>query len=176
MSNAKKSGYIPLLSYSAGFTLIELMVVFALSAVMAGGGFFAFTKYARSQELNRAMEEFKLSYEQARNYAISNVKPIGDCDTASTLRGYRIDLTNTTHRIVLECTSGDKVTVHNLPDRVRLRNVGGGNPTDCNGIEFQVITGNVKGPVPCTIQIYHQDVTGSAVDINISQDGRVTFN
>lgn len=184
MSTKKKLlSFIQSFSSSSGFTLLELMVVFSLTTLMAGGGFFAFTQYARSQSFNQGVEQIRLTYEQARNFAIANVKPKDECITdgfgASILKGYRVELESDTLFLITECTSGDTSVLNKLPDGVKLRNIGGGAPTACSGVEFQVITGNVNatsGTLPCTIEVYHENDDNLIRSITIAQDGRISFN
>lgn len=166
-----------------GFTLLELLVVFSLTALMAGGGFFAFTQYVRSQSFNQGVEQIRLTYEQARNFAISNVKPEDECSSdsnVSILRGYRVDLTQDSLVLVVGCSTGDSPTYINLPADVRLRNPGGDSPTACSGIEFEVITGNVRPTggrtLPCEVEVYHEDDSNLVKSMTIAQDGRLSFN
>ncbi len=165
------------LNTQSGFTILELMVVFSLSAVIAGGGFFAFTKYSQSQAFNHGIDQLKLVYDQARNSAISNVKPGQDCTDTSTLKGYRVDLDEDTLTLVIECLNGgvqaDVTKDDQLPSRVKLSGF-----EACSGVEYQVITGNVvgtSGSLPCTMEIYHEaDSTNLKKELVIGVDGRMS--
>ncbi|HRN96584.1 MAG TPA: type II secretion system protein [Candidatus Levybacteria bacterium] len=164
----------------AGFTLLELMVVITMSAVMAGGGLFAFTQYSRSQAFNQGIEQLKLAYDQARNNAISNVKP-DVCNTTSVLRGYRVTLESDSISLITHCTiAGADITTSNmvksqkLPPGVKLRNWG-----NCSGVEYQVITGNVAyrgtDSLPCPLEIYHEADPDLDHTIEIGADGRLVL-
>ncbi len=173
----KKLSLISSQNFQSGFTILELMVVFSLSAVIAGGGFFAFTKYSQSQSFNQGIDQLKLMYEQARNSAISNVKPGLDCADTSTLKGYRVDLDDDTITLVTECMSGgaqmDIKKESQLPNRVKLS-----GPEACTGVEYQVITGNVvatSGSLPCSMEIYHEaDSSNLIKELVIGVDGRMS--
>lgn len=176
--NYFKSKVLQRISESQGFTLLELMVVFSLTTVLAGGGFFAFTKYSQSQDLNRGIEALTLTYDLARNSALSNVKPESECSSSvnstSILEGYRVDLTQDSVTLVTDCTVTDVQKTQQLPQSVKIQ-----NPHLCSGIIYKTISGNVvntNGSLPCTMSVYHEgDRETLTKYIQITPDGRVSI-
>lgn len=179
-------------SRANGFTLIELLVVIAVSAVIAGGGFFSFLQYSRSQGLAQAVSDIILTYDEARNNAISNVKPINEiCTEHSTLIGYEVVLGNDSqgsyYGIDMICLTADTATDARYGDKVYLppnvRITGGiGSLSECSGVRYAVITANVttgtsETTIPCSFDVYHEaDQETMRKTITIAQDGMVTVN
>lgn len=60
-----------------GFTLIELLVVFVLIGVLTGTGIAGFVSYNRQQALEQAALDIELGIDQAKQLAVSRVKPTG---------------------------------------------------------------------------------------------------
>lgn len=172
-----------------GFTLLELLVAISISVLIAGGGFFSFIEYSRSQALHQAVNDVQFAYVQARNNAISNVKPgNGTCNTSSTLLGYQVvlgqDSGGSYYTVELVClnggiteTAGEK---QYLPSDVKMKGVTG-TLAACSGVKYTVINGNVSPAVPetqipCTFEIYHDaDAQNLKQLITIENDGMVTL-
>ncbi len=167
------------LKSTSGFSLLELLVVISLTSVLAGGGFFAFTQYARTQTMNQAVEGIKLVYDQARNYAVSNVKPehVGDNGCVldgETLKGYRVDLSTNTYTLVINCKDIEPPSiVSKLPSDITI------DDTDrCSGVEFVVLTGDVKpspGGLPCRFKVKHEQDSNLNKEIEIQKNGRLVI-
>jgi type II secretory pathway pseudopilin PulG len=162
---------------NSGFSLLELMVVFSLTTVLGGGGFFAFTQYSQAQEFNRGVEMLTLSYDLARNSAISNVKPESECSSSSqstsVLEGYRVDVTEDSISLVTDCTGSEVSKSQVLPKSVKIIGY-----LQCTGVLYKTISGNVlntRGSLPCTMEIYHDGNDGLSKEIIISPDGRLTI-
>lgn len=68
-------------SHSFGFTLVEFLVVFAITAVIIGFAIPAFSNFNRAQLLKTAAAELKTNLRQAQSKAISGEKV---CDEAMT--------------------------------------------------------------------------------------------
>lgn len=179
-------------SQSKGFTLIELLVVISVSAVIAGGGFFSFLQYSRSQALTQTVSNVRLAYDKARSSAISNVKPINEtCTEQTTLLGYQVVLGNDSqgsyYGVEMVCLTADTATVAKhgeksyFPSNVKIEGEPG-SVSDCSGVQYAVITANVtpgtpQTQVPCSFDIYHEaDPTTIKRTITIAQDGMVTVN
>lgn len=80
-------------SQDRGFTLIEIMIVFSVTALLAGMGFAGFVSYSRKQALDQATFDLKTGIDQAKQMAVSRVKPTGYPANVS-LDRYRITFCN----------------------------------------------------------------------------------
>jgi len=78
-----------------GFTLIELIVVFSVTALLSMIGFASFSNFAASQNMNNALLDLKTILGTARSQALSQVKP-SVCGS-QVLSGYVVNIC---------CTSG----------------------------------------------------------------------
>lgn len=58
-----------------GFTLLEILIVFSIMSLLAGLGFAGFVSYSRKQALDQAAFDVKAGIEQAKQAAVSRVKP-----------------------------------------------------------------------------------------------------
>lgn len=76
-----------------GFTLIEILVVFSVIGLLTGIGFAGFVSYSRKQALDQASYDVKMGIDQAKQMAVSRVKPTG-YPTTSSLDRYRIVFCN----------------------------------------------------------------------------------
>lgn len=76
---------------SAGFTLIELIIVISLLAVLSIVGIAAFASYSRAQTLNGAAGDLSVMFNLAKSRAYSQVKINNSSCTANTpLEGYEV--------------------------------------------------------------------------------------
>lgn len=64
-------------SSKSGFTLIEILIVFTIMSLLTGLGFAGFVSYSRKQALDQAAFDVKAGIEQAKQVAVSRVKPAG---------------------------------------------------------------------------------------------------
>lgn len=74
-----------------GFTLIELMVVFALMGLIVAGGVVSYSSYNKKQGLQMGAADMVNILTSAKAKAISQVKP-PECD-GKTLGGYQVKIT-----------------------------------------------------------------------------------
>lgn len=74
--------------YSAGFTLVELIIVISVLAVLSMVGIAAFASYSRAQTLNAAAGDLSVMLNLAKSRAYSQIKPVicGD----NSLEGYEV--------------------------------------------------------------------------------------
>lgn len=77
------------LNPNSGFTLIELMVVTAITAILVGGGIAAYNRFNESQILNQAAITLKTNLRDAQNRGLSGEKVCGpsDCGGTNTICG-----------------------------------------------------------------------------------------
>lgn len=71
-----------------GFTLVELVVVLAISGMLGAIGFASFSSYSRSQEVGSAVREVTTVLSIAKSRAQTQVKP----DSCTPFQGYRVDI------------------------------------------------------------------------------------
>lgn len=163
-----------------GLSLLELMVAVSLTVLLAGGGFFSFINYSRSQAHSQTVQNIKFAYTQARNNAISNVKPQENCQT---LRNYRIILQPQSYTVEVVCLDAAGVangtgTEIPLPNGIVLEGVSG-SLENCSGVGYRVITGNVipdgtDTTLPCSFSIKHTDDAGLSETITVQNDGMLS--
>lgn len=166
-----------------GFTLIELMVVISISSLVAFSGFFAFNKYAESQQLEKAVQDIKTAYLQARFNAASSIKDesVAAC---TPLKGYRVDLNS--NKVVVNEMCGNTPYIrmyhtYTMPSGISITNftTSGWN---CNGLEFRVLssgTANVALPCPSDTSQYitvTNTSSGASRGLRIEGGGIITEN
>lgn len=75
---------------SAGFTLVELIVVISVLAVLSVVGIAAFASYSRAQTLNAAAGDLAVMFNLAKSRAYSQIKPSQCPDSIGSLDGYEV--------------------------------------------------------------------------------------
>jgi prepilin-type N-terminal cleavage/methylation domain-containing protein len=75
-----------------GFTLIELVVVFALVSILSGIGMVSLHNYTEQATVADTAAEFSAALSHARSRALSQVKPETSVCNANQLDGYRVTL------------------------------------------------------------------------------------
>lgn len=108
-----------------GFTIIELLVVTAISAILFAVAIAGFSSSNRRSELITAMEQFTADIRSAQKSASAGEKA---CPTATdTLTGYTVSFaaSGTSYNIVQVCTPGaDTTTTKKLPTGVTFSTAG----------------------------------------------------
>lgn len=99
---------------SAGFTLIELVIVLAILAIMGTSTFAVSNTYIQSQKLNSAVDNLKTALNEAKSSALSQTivtTGAGSCGTAGmTLIGDQIYFPNSTsYRLKEVCKNSSGV-------------------------------------------------------------------
>lgn len=75
---------------SAGFTLLELIIVFTVIAILSTIGIASFVDYSRVQVVQSATSDLESTINMAKSRALSQTKPFG-CES-QVLQGYEVDL------------------------------------------------------------------------------------
>lgn len=75
---------------SQGFTFIELLVVFSITAILSTLGIASFLSYSRSQDLRNATYDLSTLLNSAKSNSQAQVKPSDKCSTADTLNAYKV--------------------------------------------------------------------------------------
>lgn len=87
---------------AAGFTLLEMLVVFTVIGLLTGVGFASFVSYSKKQTLDQAVQDLKTGIDQAKFNAVSRVKPtVSPCSDTAPLDRYRIRVCTST----VSCTT-----------------------------------------------------------------------
>jgi Tfp pilus assembly protein FimT len=126
-------------NYSAGFTMIELLVVFTLLGVLTITGVNTFFSYGRNQEYKTAVADISHTLNLLRSRAISQVKP-PVCGTAR-LDGYEFWYADsgTSYRTRVRCGG----IYYPLETRALPQNV---TFTASTTTFFKVSTGTIDAP------------------------------
>lgn len=123
------------------FTLIELLIVFAITGIIAMTGIFTFSSYNSSQVFGTGISEFSSVLNTARSRAISQVKP-SSC-VGSVLDGYKVVVTvsGQDYRQYAVCSGVDYiVAIKKLPSQISFTS------DSATSIFFSVSTGAVLSP------------------------------
>lgn len=128
---------------SAGFTLIELMVVISISAVLGVFGIAGFNNYNQAQVLQTSSNEVVAMLNLAKSRAQSQVRLGTTCGSASspTLDGYGVEFSHSeteedTYALKIKCGGSydnTPLTIKTLPKGISF--------TNSKTIFFPVLTG-----------------------------------
>lgn len=156
--------------HEKGFTLIELIVVFAIISILSIIGVAAFLDYSRTQTVNDAALSFATVLQTAKSRAQSQVKPpFGVC--GQVLDGYRVAvILPQTYRMEAVFGAGactQPVETKTLPQGVLFSASG-------QSFLFRVLTGAVEGAGSGT----RVEVTGFGKErvVTVYADGRIAIN
>ena len=120
---------------SAGFSLVELIVITAILALLGAVGFAGLVDYSRSQTLKTAARDLRTNLRLAQNKAMSQQVPAG----CTNLNSYQVRFINLTNYVIEPICGGvpqTPVAQFALPENVTK--TAGSDP-----IPFKVQTGNV---------------------------------
>lgn len=91
--------------FSAGFSLLELLIVITISLVLIGGGIAAFLNFSDRRTVIASVGELKTYFQRAQSKAAG-----GDLDDCEQLSGYRVETsvsgTTTSVSLQAECSLG----------------------------------------------------------------------
>ncbi|HKC14734.1 MAG TPA: prepilin-type N-terminal cleavage/methylation domain-containing protein [Patescibacteria group bacterium] len=124
-----------------GFTLIEIIVVFAIIAIISTVAVASFVNYNKTQNLQVAVSDVTSILTLARSRALSQAKPADKCNDQTTLNGYKVTLFMQTNSYQLDVVCSNvnyKIQSVNLP-----KNVVFDNRTTSSFFYFPVIVNGV---------------------------------
>ena len=82
------------MGFSAGFTLIEMLVVFSLLFIFSTVGIVSYVQFTNIQSLDASTAEFSTMLNTARMRAVSQVVPaVATICAGQTLHGYQVSFT-----------------------------------------------------------------------------------
>lgn len=152
---------------SAGFTFIELLVVFSITAVLSTLGIASFLSYSRAQDLRNASYDLSTLLNSAKSSAQAQVKPADKCLTTDMLNAYKVYVccvgggcpacVNSSDNMELVVSCGNKpdqvVSSKQFPNGVSV-NTGAGQTTS-RSFSFMPLNGGVTGVGKVVLQGYN---------------------
>lgn len=164
---------------SAGFTLLEILIAFAIIAVLSLIGIASFINFNRSQILNTATAEFVGTLNLAKSRTLSQVKPC-----TGNLKGYKVGICpggcggSSTYRyaVYVVCEGGPipetLILGKNLPSSsFSISSLGGSS-----SFLFEVLTGHVTFTAGSPETVTITGFNGNSKQIIIYSDGRIVSN
>ncbi len=149
----------------AGFTLIEILVVFAVTSVILISSMAAFSSYGRSQTFNSTVADIQQALNLLKSNSISYVKP-SQCGPSQALDGYQFwyPVLGTYYRLSVRCGGTYYVLLRkDLPSGITF------GPTATTTTFFKVSTGTIDSQNTMTIQGY-----GNSKVITIDKTGVIS--
>lgn len=142
---------------SQGFTFIELLVVFSITAILSTLGIASFVTYSRAQDLRNALYDLSTLLNSAKSSAQTQVKPAGMCLSSDILKSYSVYLccsgagcpscVNSSDNIELVVSCGNKpdqlIQAKQFPNGVSVNTAPG--QTTSRSFSFMPINGGVTG-------------------------------
>ncbi len=155
--------------YSAGFTLIELIVVMGVILLLTGGALAGFGNYNQSQRLKQTAKTFITDLRQAQSKATTGTR--SKCSSGTIFGGYSVTFSGTDYTLNAVCDGGNvvdrKVT---LPTGISVN----ANPVT---FTFLPLTGAVTAtPVPTYPLVITFSQSGVNQIVNISAMGIISSN
>jgi len=87
-----------------GFTVIEVLIVVAITALLVGGGLAAYTSFSNKQQIKASGSQLYNDLRLTQSRAVNSERPSAGCDDGS-LTGYRLNFTTATdYKIEAICT------------------------------------------------------------------------
>ncbi len=147
------------------FTLIELILVFALIGVLTSLGIASYAAYNGTQSVQSAASDMQNILRTAQSRSISQVKP-ASCGT-NALTGYQVDITVNTQAYTLSAMCGTKQVIANklLPAQVTFAT------GSTASIFFAIGSGTVANTATITVSGF-----GKTKAVTISKTGSISAN
>jgi len=168
------------ISFIAGFTFIELIIVISVTAVLSTIGLASFLTYSRSQNLQQSGSTIITYLQTARAEVLAQVKPPGICTGA--LQSYKV--------LICCKNGGTNCPVCQSSDNVEMDVVCGGNPpsvvlsssfpsdvqvddpnTTQRSFVFVPVTGGVSGISSSVKVVLKNSVTNVSKTITVTSAG-----
>jgi prepilin-type N-terminal cleavage/methylation domain-containing protein len=152
------------MKYKKGFTLIEILIAFAVSSVVFGISFTSFNAYSNTQIFNQNVSGVVDILGIARSRSISQVKP-ASCG-AVPLEGYevRVAASGTAYSYYVKCGG-----LSYLMENKRLNSQLQFDNSSASSIQFNVLNGTVNSPGDIIISGF-----GKVSTIVVERSGKIT--
>lgn len=149
----------------SGFTLVELLTVFALIGILTAIGMASYSSYNASQVVKSSESNVATALNAANSEAISQVIP-SSCGN-NVLTGYQVDITVNGSSYTLSAICGGKqvVDTYTLPPQVTFAS------GSTASTFFNVSSGTAANVATILITGY-----GTTKTITVGQEGSVTMN
>jgi len=152
-------------SLQEGFTLAELLIVFAIIAILTSLGLASYTSYNSSQTIQSSASDVATMLNTAKSRSLTQVIPTV-CGS-NPVTGYQVDIIVNARQYTLSAICGGQqvLTTANLPPNVTF--VSGSTPS----VFFTISTGTVASTATISLTGYSKTKT-----ITVSQTGDVSVN
>lgn len=151
-----------------GYTLLEILIVLAITALLFAVGYAGFREFSRRHELESKMTKLKSDIRLAQEQALSGKKPSG---CLGVLDGYKFQVSSpTNYKILSDCSGTDlEILSVNLPTYINIGQIG------ISPIVFKTLGQgtNIPSNQSAVITIKHL-VTGNYRSIKISSTGEIS--
>jgi len=148
-----------------GFTLIELIIVFAIIGIMTMLGIAAYNSYNSSQAVQSSASDVSNMLNTAKSRALTQVIP-SSCNSIP-VTGYEVDvmLNGGQYTLSVVCGTNQILTTNNLPPNIKFAS--SSTPT----VFFNISDGTVTGTATISITGY-----GKTKTITVGKTGDVSVN
>lgn len=140
---------------SAGFTIIEIVVVFAIAAILSTIGIASFVSYNQAQILQNAESDIRSTLNLAKSRSLSQAKP-SQC-ASQVLSGYRMTISISSRSYTLEAVCS--AATYNIKSTTLHPDLTFGSGTNPTSFFFPVIVSGVTGSGTIVVSGYGQSRT-----------------
>ena len=148
-----------------GFTLIEILIVFAFIGILTVLGIASYSTYTSAQTVNSSASDVATMLSTAKSNSLSQVIP-NSCG-ANPVTGYQVDIIVGGQQFVLSavCTGLQRISSSKLPTPVKFAS--GSTAT----VFFPISTGMPSAAATISVTGY-----GKTKTITVTQTGAITVN
>lgn len=148
-----------------GFTLVELLIVFAIVGILTTLGIAAYNSYNSNQTVQSSAADVETMLNTAKSRSLTQVIPTS-CGVVP-VTGYQVDVTIAAQQYTLsaKCGSLQVITTANLPPNVTF--AAGSTPS----VFFNISTGTVASTATISITGF-----GKTKKVTVSPTGDVSVN
>lgn len=155
--------YILNSTFQSGFTLIEVIIVIAITGIVFAGGIVNFRDFDRRQSLSQAATTLKRDLDLARTKAFTSEKTTG---CTNTLVGWRVAFSAGSYSLIADCDVND-VTFKTVNFPTGITKTGG-----ASSVTFSVLARGTTSASNDTITLTQQGTNATAV-INVIKTGTI---
>ena len=168
-----------------GYTILELIVVFAIIAILSTIAIAAFVNYGKAQSLQTSASELTSMLNLARSRSLSQIKP-SQCPTSpdptqnQNLKGYQVVITTVSNKYRLDAVCSGSLVVgveKPLPVNITFDSSIGTSvvflfPVLVNGVKV-TIDDSLIAPTPLTTTITLKGYDGQTKDVKVDSGGGI---
>ena len=148
--------YLP--NFSSGFTIIELLIVFAIIAALSSISLASYVTYSRQQTVDQAANDLINTLNTAKSDAYTQKKPDVPACNSGLLHGFQVNINISAGEYYLQavCTGGAPYTLSTTTLPAGQLNFDNSSVTN---VFFQVLSGSVNGTGNIIIHGYNNAYT-----------------